>query len=244
MIIIPEIFRDSPKIKAFHTTRKGGKSEGNFRSMNLGISSGDSAEQVQVNREIVLREQNLHPHQVITTKQVHSDKIIRVKGSGGNHEADGMITDAENLFLAVSSADCASILIAEKSGKALAAVHSGWRGTHLNIASQTVQKFYEYFNIKPSELLVYVGPCIGPNAFEVDEDVYLKFPSNYFYRKEKKWLLDLKKVISDQLKTAGVPENQTEISTHCTHTEEENFFSFRRDKGITGRHWAVIGKSS
>jgi YfiH family protein len=241
MVIIPKIFSAIPEIRAFHSTRIGGISSGNFSSLNLGLSTGDQPDLVMANRKMLFENQHLPSEKIATIKQIHSNKVINISEPGHHQEADGMITERNHLFLCVSSADCASVLLADKHGRGVAALHSGWRGTCQNIVSQALMQLKEKFAINPADILAFVGPCIGPRAFEVDEDVYSKFSADYFVKKENKWLFNMKEVIKDQLTSDGVPQHQIEVSAHCTFSEPEIFYSYRRDKGNTGRLWAVIG---
>ena len=241
MVIIPKIFSAIQNIKAFQSTRIGGQSSGNFSSMNLGLNSGDTELNIIENRKVLLQSQKLEIGQVATVKQVHSSKVISVNTPGNNTEADGMITNEKNLYLSVSCADCASILLADRSGKVVAALHSGWRGTHHNIAARGIQQLADRHGVYSDQLFAWVGPCIGPNAFEVGEDVFEKFSEHYFIKKESRWLFDMRRAIHDQLIAAGIPQSQIEISNHCTYQEPEFFYSWRRDKGLTGRMWSVIG---
>jgi len=241
MVIIPHIFSELKNIKAFQSTRLGGQSKGIFGTMNLGLSSGDDVKIVLENRRILFESQNLDIKQVATIKQIHSDTVISVKIPGHHSEADGMITAEKNLYLSVSCADCASVLLADRAGKAVAAVHSGWRGTHRNITNEAIQSLYKQYGVESKELLAWVGPCIGPKAFEVGEDVFEKFPEKYFVKNESRWLFDMRSVISDQLLESGIPVAQIEISSHCTYLDSQKFYSWRRDRGETGRLWSVIG---
>ncbi len=226
---------------ALHTTRIGGESRGVYHSMNLGLSSGDDHNVVARNRMKLLNSQGIEISRIATVHQIHSNHVIDVSEPGNYKDADGLITSQAQVFLTVSSADCASVLIAHKQGKAIAALHSGWRGTFSNICGEAIMKMKNQYQINPADLYAYIGPCMSAKAFEVDHDVYEKFDKKYFIKKDNKWLFNMKGVLSDQLKEAGIPDLQTEISPNCTYLEPELFFSYRRDKGNTGRMWASIG---
>lgn len=242
-LLRPSVFQAFPNVVALQTTREGGVSEGAFRALNLGLSSGDSPEAVMKNRAILCRTVGIEPTQLVLSHQVHGDAVL-IAEQGGNYDGyDAHITNRVGVFLAVSIADCTPILIYDKAHNAVAAIHAGWRGTAKAILYKTLLKMNETFGTKGQDCYAYIGACISGDAYEVGEDVAKYFPNQAkrYDDTRGKFLLDLKIANRIQLEDFGVPQEHIEVSPHCTYLEHDRFFSFRYDKGKTGRMLAVIG---
>lgn len=242
-LLRPKIFQAFPNVVALQTTREGGVSEGAFRSLNLGLSSGDAREVVLKNRAILCRAIGIEPTQLVLSHQVHGDAVL-IAERGGSYDAfDAHITNRAGVFLAVSVADCTPILIYDPTHNAIAAVHAGWRGTAKSILYKTLLKMHETFGTEGNDCYAFIGACISGEAYEVGEDVARHFPKQVkrYDDARGKFLLDLKAANRLQLEDFGVPHEQIEVSPHCTYLEHDRFFSFRYDKGKTGRMLAVIG---
>ncbi|MFN3560399.1 MAG: peptidoglycan editing factor PgeF [Chloroherpetonaceae bacterium] len=242
-LLRPNIFQAFPNVVALQTTREGGVSQGAFRSLNLGLSSGDARETVLKNRAILCRTIGIEPTQLVLSHQVHGDAVLIAEKGGHYDEYDAHITNRVGVFLAVSIADCAPILIYDRTHNAVAAVHAGWRGTAKAILYKTLLKMNETFGTEGKDCYAFIGACISSDAYEVGDDVAKHFPSQVkrYDSARGKFLLDLKMANRMQLEDFGVLPAHIEVSPHCTYLEHNRFFSFRYDKGKTGRMFALIG---
>lgn len=156
-----------------------------------------------------------------------------------------MITADPQTPLAILVADCIPLYFAARGGEAIGLAHAGWRGTNKDIAAKMVQRFNETYNLRPSDLLVWIGPGISFDEFEVGEDVWAYFWDGWshyndcFDRDER--LIDLKGLNACQLIDAGVPEENIEISEECT-VAGSRLYSYRRQGEGCGHNMAVIMK--
>ena len=161
------------------TTRYGGVSTGQFSTLNLGTSRGDSMENVLRNYEILGAAVGFSPEDVVHTWQEHTDTILRVgkadcgKGLFRNQPevCDGLITDEPGVALVCFAADCTPVLLFDPVKNVAAAVHAGWRGTALGIAAKAVEAMTREFGCEPENIGAAIGPCIGACCFETDGDV-------------------------------------------------------------------------
>lgn len=245
MYTIPKIFQQFPELIAVESTRKGGVSKAPYSSLNLGLFTDDSPENVLENRERIFESLGIKISRVTQSYQVHKDKILKVTRSKFYEGYDALITENANTFLSVTVADCTPILIYDAKNQAVAAVHAGWKGTVLDITAKTIQRMNEEFKTNPKDCYVYVGTCIDESSFEVGEDVAAMFTYD-LKRLDKtgrkpKFYVDLKKANVTQLLKCGVPENQIEVSSFSTVLDNDTYFSHRKEKGKTGRMIALIG---
>lgn len=174
-------------------------------------------------------------------KQIHSD-IVRIVGSNSESivESDAMITNEIGLVLNISIADCAGILLYDKINRVIAAVHSGWRGTSLNITNRTIMMMQNNFSTEPKSLLAYISPCAGGDKYEVGEEVAKLFPNSIKDIGNDKFLFDNRLEIKSQLLRSGLKVENIEVSSICTIVNHD-FHSYRRDGAKSGRMSAFIG---
>ena len=232
----------APKnIKALTTVRTGGVSLPPFDSFNLGDHVCDDPKAVQQNRSLLVDKFDL-PHQPFFLIQTHSTKVIELPFTGSNVEADAVYTQQANQVCLVMTADCLPVLFFNKEGTEVAAAHAGWRGLCDGILEETVAKF----KCPTSDIIAWLGPAIGPTAFQVGEEIieqFCAFDSNAKLAftpdltTSGKFLGNLYQLATQRLNKLGI----TEISGggHCTYTEQDKFFSYRRDKK-TGRMASLI----
>ncbi len=167
---------------------------------------------------------------VVTLRQTHSDIVWTVRQSEGClGDGDALITDEPGLLLAIRTADCVPILLADPVRRVVAAVHAGWRGTVAGILTQTLGQMRAHYETNPLDVVAAVGPAIGPCCFEVGPEVPLPVVDRR---------ADLWKANREQLTKAGV--GQIWVAERCTMCEPETFYSFRRAKD-TGRMVSAIG---
>jgi hypothetical protein len=170
-----------------------------------------------------------------TAKQIHSDRILRVESPGAQGDGDALICNVPGLGLAIRTADCLPILVADPRTRAVAAIHAGWRGVVDEIAPKTIDAMCQQFDSKPEDLVVAIGPGIGPCCFEVGPEVASKFGLS------GRTKVDLVGTICRQLRRNGVSLEQISASRLCSHCNPELFESYRRDRDAAGRMVAMIG---
>ncbi|MDR6559988.1 MULTISPECIES: peptidoglycan editing factor PgeF [unclassified Arcicella] len=243
MFTRPQIFEQFTALVAAESTRKNGFSEAPYNSLNLGLYSGDSLENVHKNRDKFYEALGFSAEKVAFSYQIHEDKVLTVTKAGSYDGFDALITNQADVYIAVTIADCTPILIYDATQKAVAAIHAGWRGTVLGIVGKTITQMTTAFGTNPKDCFAYVGTCIDECSFEVGEEVAQNFDSQFkrFDAEKAKYFVDLKKANQAQLLALGVPTNHIEISKFSTVLDNENYFSHRKEKGKTGRMLAIIG---
>lgn len=229
----------APKhVKAFSSTRVGGFSSGPYKGLNLGAHVGDDLSIVEKNRDGLVQQANM-PTAPIWLNQTHSTVVTQVSTPTQRVlDADGVFTSSSYVVCSAMTADCLPVLLTNVQGTQVAAVHAGWRG----LANGIVENALELFS---GDVMAWLGPAIGPQEFEVGEDVLQAFvdfdsqahqaftPRNI----EGKWLADMSKLATQRLNKAGV--TQVFDSGLCTFQNREDFYSYRRD-GVTGRQATFI----
>jgi YfiH family protein len=226
-------------VHALTTLRTGGYSGAPYASFNLATHTGDDAAAVDRNRAL-LRDRFSLPSEPVWLRQVHSNRVVSACPGGIGAEADGSWTGSAGCVCAVMTADCLPVLICNREGSRVAAVHAGWRGLHAGVVTNAVRMLES----DPAELMVWLGPAIGPRAFEVGAEVFQAFAdrndenTSAFRRTDvQHWLCDLYQLARIELFNQGV----TSVfgGNECTFTDEQRFYSYRRD-GETGRMASLI----
>lgn len=242
-MIFPKIFKSFPNLLAVQSMRYGGVSKDDFDSLNLGLSSGDNEELVLKNRELFFKSIAVSSTEIVLANQIHGDKVLFAERAGIYDGFDAHITNRKRLFLTVSIADCTPILIYDAKHQAVAAVHSGWRGTAKRILHKTLLKMNTTFDTMGKDCFAFIGTCISGDSYEVDDDVAQHFSHSHkrYDESRRKYFLDLKSANLQQLQEFNIPLSQVEVSPFCTFKSHKDFFSFRHDKGKTGRMFALIG---
>jgi YfiH family protein len=170
-----------------------------------------------------------------SAKQIHSDRVLLVESSGPQGEGDALISNRPGIALTIRTADCLPILIADPRNRAVAAVHAGWRGVVSEIASKAIHALCQRFDSKPEDLIVAIGPGIGPCCFEVGPEVAVQFQLS------GRTKVDLIETTCRQLGRNGVNPGQISASRLCSCCGPEFFESYRRDREAAGRMIAMIG---
>jgi YfiH family protein len=171
-----------------------------------------------------------------TVRQVHSDCVVFAGGPGVHGKADALLTDRSGFALAIRTADCVPILIADPEHHAVAAVHAGWRGTVSGVLTKTLAEMTSHFDTAAERVFVAIGPAIGVCCFEVGPEVAVQFG-----HPAEKTHVDLIESNRRQVLTAGVPAEHIAVAGRCTRCEARLFHSFRRDKEQAGRMVSAIG---
>ena len=230
-----------PAVRAFITTRAGGVSAGPYASFNLGLRAGDDPGAVAANRGQL---RALLPQEPKWLRQVHGADVVEADALTDAPEADAAVARRPGTVCAVMVADCIPVLLADREGKLVAVAHAGWRGLAAGVVEKTVARMA----LDPARILAYLGPGIGPRAFEVGADVRDAFLARdaqsgaaFTPRAPGKWLADLFALARRQLAGAGV------TSIHggglCTYSDAQRFYSYRRER-TTGRMVALIWRSA
>lgn len=234
----------SPLLEVPHgfTTRQGGVSPAPYDSLNLGLSTADSPAHVLENRRRVLAAFGNPP--LAELSQVHGNTVHLVERPG-EREGDGLLTSTPGLLLRVSVADCYPILLHDPVKGVVGALHAGWRGVAAGILPRALELMKSHFASSSGAVRIAVGPGISGSHFQVGPEVVQQFEQAglLFYRSDPshpgKFLLNLEQAIRIQALRGGIaPQNYWALG-RCTYADPE-FFSHRRDKGQTGRMWALI----
>ena len=242
------------------STRKGGVSRAYLPDaiakdlpgeLNLGFTSADTRELVQENRyrfaEAVTGNREA---ELATVRQVHSavTTVKREGLSGAPEEADGIMSDRAGVLLAIQTADCIPVLVADPVRKAVAAFHAGWRGTLQGIVERGVARMQAEFGSDPADLIAAIGPGIGPCCYTVGDEVRKEFEGRLPYAAAlfpedagPGLRLDLIEANRRQLMTAGLNAGAVSVVGGCTGCQPEFFYSHRTSSGHAGRMMSVIG---
>ena len=240
-----------PGLRYFCTTRGGGVGRAPHDTLNLGLRAGDDPEAVAENRR---RLRALLPAEPLWLRQVHGSEVFDADLPRGalqpamqaaaqpdeDPAVDSAVTAQAGRVLAVMAADCLPVMIVDQDATVLGAAHAGWRGLSGGVLENVLAALRRK-NPAATQWRAWVGPGIGPTAFEVGEDVLRAFTAGdghaaAFFRpypdRPGKWLADLPSLAALRLRRAGVQD--VHVSGLCTYTDRERFFSYRRD-GATGR---------
>lgn len=239
-----------PEVGGLMSTRRGGVSRAPFDSLNLRPAGlrGDAVDDAASIHENQRRFAGwLEGAQPLYLDQVHGSAVVRLTRADlarglGHPQADASVTTERGIACTVLVADCLPVLLAAPGGRGVGAAHAGWRGLAGGVVEATLGVLCETAGCAPEEVSAWLGACIGPNAFEVGEDVRQAFgpaaePLFHPGVAQGKWLADLAGLARQRLETAGV--SRIAGGQWCTHSEPARFFSFRRDR-LTGRHAAAI----
>ncbi len=250
-----------PKDKVIHaiSTRFGGTSDVPFNGLNLALHVGDNPQKVIANRQLFCSGLGLDSNKMTTCQQIHGNTVACVSadyiGSGAHSlddtisDTDALITDIPQVPLTLFFADCTPIMIYDTKHHAIGIAHGGWRGTVSSIAFDTVKAMSQAFATRAVDCVASIGPSIGPCCYEIGDEVAAKFQDVFRDMKDAilhknsatgKYHLNLWLANSLMLQKAGVPEKNIDMANTCTCCNSDIFFSYRADKGKTGRIAALI----
>lgn len=237
-----------PDIRHGIFTRQGGFSQGCFCSLNVGKGIGDPIDHVLRNRQAIA--DCMGQTELIFANQIHGTTIVApedcfvpISGSSSHAapSADAMISAVPGKALVIQTADCQAVLMYDPVRKAVANVHSGWRGSIQNIVGLTVQAMIKRFGSDPKDIVAGIGPSLGPCCAEFIH-YRTEIPKTFWPYKNASDCFDFWRLSQDQLMDAGVPGNHILSGNLCTRCRTDIFFSYRKEK-TTGRFAAVIGLS-
>jgi polyphenol oxidase len=237
-----------PGVQAAMTTRRGGVSIAPFDALNLGYSTADDRASVAQNERLTAAALGINTEDIRWVHQVHGVAVHHAESlpantplGGTEVKGDAVVSHTPGLVCAVKAADCMPVLFAARNGSAVAAAHAGWRG----LASGVLERAVALMRVAPEDVLAWLGPCIGPAAFEVGGEVRDVFVAHdpraaqHFLPRAtpEKFLCDMASIARQRLRAIGV----TEVSggDYCTFNQTELFFSHRRSAN-TGRMAALV----
>ncbi len=235
-----KLIDDMGFIKHIFTTRHGGVSTGEVKSLNLGINKNDTRENVIENFNRVCKKIDTRIDDLCVLKQIHTDNIYVMSGGEKSQiydtesriRADAIVSNINQSSFGVFYADCVGVILADKEARVAAAVHSGWRSAAMHITKKAVRVMKEQFGAK--DICAAIGPSIRSCCFEADIDCAKEFDEKYFTRRGNKFYIDLQRVIKDDLKDEGIFEDKISDSGICTCCNNDEFFSNRAQKGKIG----------
>jgi YfiH family protein len=226
-------------VNAIYSDRLAGASQSPYDSYNLGDHVGDLTQAVAANRADF---QQSMPAQVCWLQQIHSTKVVDAHAASGYLlEADACVAKRAGAACVVMTADCLPLLFCDKQARVVAAAHAGWRGLLNGVIENTVAQMA----VEPQQIMVWMGPAIGPQAFEVGVEVRQQFiaksgEAESAFRPSAapgKYYADIFSLAKQRLNALSI--NNIYQQGSCTYSEPERFFSYRRD-GQTGRMAAAI----
>lgn len=244
-----------------------------FASLNFGnpgdllASERDSVENIRANWTLLAGAIGAERREIVEVHQIHGTDCRVVRRGGSSHEtldgrdtrADALVTDDPSRLIAVRVADCVPVLVASADGRVVASVHAGWRGVigPIDPAAKPghgiideVLRTFAGLGVSANQLFVAIGPCIGPDQFEVGPEVADAFAAVFgagtrivraSTTKPGKFYVDLQAALAEQTRRAGVPGQSIDTIARCTVSEPGVFFSHRRDAGRSGRMVGIIG---
>jgi YfiH family protein len=234
------------------STRLGGISPAPFDSLNLGNPSGceivDDYQRIWENYRLLAAAAGCPGRELLRVHQVHGPKVLLAQP--GEHfdvsaKADAIIASDPSRIASVRVADCVPVLLATRDGRTVAAIHAGWRGVIAGVVTAAVGEIRQA-GAQSAEILAAIGPCIGVDAFEVGPEVLAEFARVFGptaplrMAPGGKGFVDLRAAIQRQLAEAGVAPDSIDSTDLCTWKRRDEFFSHRRDNGVTGRMAAII----
>lgn len=231
-------------VHSVQTTRNGGVSTGPYASLNLGNHVQDDPLHVAHNRQLLSQ---FVPSEPVWLNQVHGVRVVDAGNTDCVPNADASFTTRHNTVCVTMTADCLPILLCDTAGTVVASIHAGWRSLCDGVIEATVAKILTSTTIKAVDLMAWLGPAIGPTAFEIGSEVRAQFiakdaqaESAFQSQGNEKWLGDIYRIATQRLNNLGIHQIYGgQQQQFCTVTYNARFFSFRRDN-ITGRMATMI----
>jgi polyphenol oxidase len=232
------LLSDIPEITHGIFSRQGGGSSGSFASLNIAYDIGDPSEQVAANIRRIKEALNISHFSLATMEHKTAIYQVTPKTITPTELCDGMITQLTDVGLAIAHADCQAALFYDPVQKAIANVHSGWRGSVQNIYEKAILALKQRYGSRPEDLLVCISPSLGPENAQFIH-YRQELPKHFWDYQVKPDYFDFWAISQDQLKASGVLPHHIEIASICTYANSADYFSYRRDR-ITGRNCTLI----
>jgi hypothetical protein len=234
-----EIFTRFPELTAVVTTRSCGDMRGDMRLDD---------------RQRVAADWQVDPDNLVLAHQVHGKRVTRAElalkspdGSKTINSTDGLMTDQAQLGLMILTADCAPIFIYHPHQRVICLLHAGWRGAQAGIIAQAIDQMAQLYRAQPDQLVVGIGPMLGPADYQVRSDLVDSFAEShgqksveFFHHQQGQIFFDLAKVLVNDLTTAGISLDQIELSGISTAQDLDNFYSHRAERGNAGRFGSLM----
>jgi polyphenol oxidase len=238
-----DLLADIPKLQHAIFLRHGGYSQGPFKSLNIGFHTGDNEKHVQANVSLIENDLQVNiPHwkQLITGRGCHGKSVEFVDSSSPKEilQCDGLISSTPGISLMMTHADCQIALFYDPKHHVIANIHSGWRGSTLNIYGEAIHSLKQRFGSNPADILVCIGPSLGPDEAEFMHYTH-ELPEDFWSFQIRPTYFDFWSISDYQLQAAGILPHHIEIARLSTYLNAEDYFSYRRDK-ITGRNGTCI----
>lgn len=241
-LINPVIFSQREDVESYFTlaNRDNIKQDNAVVSgLHLGAFSHREDPSVQKNYSLLFKTIGWDPDQLAIAKQVHGTHVKIVTAPGIYLDCDGLVTNQIGLAIGIQVADCAAVLLYEPEARVIAALHAGWRGAIAGIINEGI-KSIKSLNGTASKITAYISPCISLQNFEVGHEVAKLFPNQFCdYTSFKKPHIDLSGYLKQQLLNEGIENENIETPDTCTF-DNDQFFSFRRERENAGRMLALI----
>ncbi len=242
---------DEASILVIFSTRMGGVSPPPYNSLNLAFDVGDKQGNVIRNRRIFCLAFGLHPASLTTAEQVHEDQVAQVNedsvgqgafGGAPIPRVDALVTNLNMVPLALFFADCVPIAVVDPMKRVIGIAHAGWKGTYLGIGSNIVNLMMNRFNCQASDLLVFMGPCIGPCCYRLESKKLGQFKGKFprLMEVRQNGSFDLAALNVKQLEGGGIPEENIYSASICTSCNTDLFFSYRAQNCKTGRQAGLV----
>lgn len=244
---------ESEGVRIAFSERTGGRSAAPYSSLNMGDRVGDEPATVIANRRLLMTALGLDSatqDQLVSCFQVHGTTVARIDEPQGLRtvpDCDALMTATPGVPLLICIADCVPIIVvARRPQRAVAVIHSGWKGTLAQISAAVVAALQEAYGADPVELRAYIGPYIGPGSFEISADVAARFAEAFPGLKQQvashdadRSTLDLGAAVSQTLLDAGLMSANITVLGDDTVTNTERYYSYRSEDGRTGRQAAL-----
>jgi YfiH family protein len=238
-----DVFKGLPGLDCAVATRQGGVSAGPYAGLNLGSGTGDKIENVEANLELFCAALGAEPARLGRMRQRHTANVAVIEAGGGTppDNTDALVTTAPGVPLLALSADCALTVFYDPAHKALAVIHSGWRGALLDVYGAALAAMRLRYGTQPGDVVAGVSPMISAAHYPVKEDFLEKLQAFYpggankhfLTLKEGRHFFNLRELLRLRLEALGV--GKYEFMHLCTYAEKELFYSWRRDGEKTGR---------
>lgn len=253
-LIVSPLLEEERHVRVSFSDRNGGVGTGRFASLNLSYNVGDDPSAVKSNRSRLGDSTGVPTGEWVLCQQVHGTCVMEVGplevGRGGSDflsaipRCDGLVTDLPGVALGVLTADCVPVLMATPGGRAVAAVHQGWKGALAGVAAVALRKLCRVAACRPEEVVSVIGPYIGPCCMEVEYDLARRFRTRFGRetvtdRGSGGVSVDLGAACRVQLIQAGAEPVNLFVAGICTRCDDR-YFSFRGSSGVTGRQAGVV----
>ena len=224
---------------AIITCREGGFSRRGYQGLNMSLRVGDDPDAVRKNREILFRTLCLREDELARPEQVHESLVLVADAPGDYKTADGIATSKSGLAVAILVADCVPVFVFDRDFSAMGLAHAGRRGTQGGITTNLIKQITSTFDLVPSQLVLALGPSIGPCCYELDSTTASLLPRRFIIEREGRVFFDLWSANATQALEEGILEENIILPPACTCCKKDTFFSHRAQQGKTGRQMAI-----